>query len=254
MATMPVFDFVPDSWVVNDQNYLVKWNNSLNLMTQMQAAINTFGEESTQELVAALEAAEATRQQAINDTTAIKNTAVTAANTATTKAGEASDSAAAAQQARDEAQQIAVGEVAITELQPGTLTNPKDYVSVDAQGALVKRNLSADVSEQLNSGEESASLTTYALASIATTTTLDFSTGNSFRIDASGPITLVFANIPATQTSTVMKLNIYGAGPITWPAEIDWDEGETPTLEAVRSRVLIDFDNGDIYGSLSMTK
>jgi len=95
----------------------------------------------------------------------------------------------------------------------------------------------------------------YDLASVATTTVLDFAQANSFRVDATaGAVTLVFANEPVGERSTVMKINIYGAGPVTWPAEIDWDEGAPPTLEAVRSRVLIDFDNDNIYGSLSMTK
>ncbi|MHB0775428.1 hypothetical protein [Halomonas sp. WWR20] len=55
-----------------------------------------------------------------------------------------------AKQFRDEARQTVLGDVAITDLQPGTLTDEKDYASVDASGALVKRNVSSDIIEQLS--------------------------------------------------------------------------------------------------------
>lgn len=138
MATMPVFDFVPDSWVVNDQNYITKWNNSLSLMTQMQAAINAFGGEVTQELAAALQEAEDTRQQVITDTTAIKNTAVSAAATATTKAAEAAGSAAAAAISAENAQAAAAGDV-INDVALETLTTwSSEKISAEISNASTK--------------------------------------------------------------------------------------------------------------------
>ena len=85
-----------------------------------------------QALADALQEAESTRQQAVDDTTAIKNAAVqetntlkgqaeSAATTATEKAGEAASSAQAALDYRNQAQQ-AVADGVIADDQTGGLT------------------------------------------------------------------------------------------------------------------------------------
>lgn len=49
---------------------------------------------------------------------------------------------------RDETAQIAAGDVALTDLQPGTLTQPGDYAGVDGSGNVVVRNVNADTLAQ----------------------------------------------------------------------------------------------------------
>lgn len=121
MADFPVVNFAQYQWEVNDQNYLIKWNNFQTAITTLQNSLDTFGGEVEQELADTLEAAEAVRQQAITDTNAIKATAVEAAGTATTKAGEASGSADAAAISAEEAQAAAAGDV-ISDTSIGPLT------------------------------------------------------------------------------------------------------------------------------------
>lgn len=262
MATMPVFNFVPDSWEVNDQNYLVKWNNSLNLMTQMQEAINTFGEEVTQELDDALQAAEDTRQQAIEDTNAIKDAAVqqtntlkgqaqTAAETATTKAGEAAGSAQEALDYRNQTQAIAVGDVDITDLQPGTLTVEKDYVSVNAEGVLVKRNLSADLSEQLQNGEDLIKASRINYVSGATTTELDLTDRRVFTVDASEMRTLTFTNLLAANEDTTIKVYIFGPFAPEITNTVIWltADGEPPAIGENNTILVFSVNAGTLYGN-----
>ena len=115
MADFPVVNFAQYQWEVNDQNYLTKWNNFQTAVTALQNSINAFGEEVTTEKQAAADSAQ-----------------------------EASESAALAEQYRNEAQQIAAGDVAITDLLPGALSSPGDYAGPDGSGGLMKRNILDD--------------------------------------------------------------------------------------------------------------
>lgn len=152
-----------------------------------------------------------------------------------------------------QAEEVAAGNLPITSLQPGALDTEKDYVSVDAQGALVRRNLATDVSAQLTAGNESAKLTRYDLASISTTATLDLATGNAFTVDASAPRTLTLANVPAMSRDTTVKITLSGAAAITWPAGIRWhgDGTTAPELGATWTIVILSKDGlGNISGVL----
>ena len=72
MATFPAIDFTQYQWVVNDQDYLNKWNAMQNALDTLQGSIDAFGTEVEQEQADTLAAAEQTRQKAISDTNAIK--------------------------------------------------------------------------------------------------------------------------------------------------------------------------------------
>jgi len=175
-----------------------------------------------------------------------------AANTAGEKAVESAQSAAAALQARNEAQAIAVGDLAITDLLPGPLNTVQDYVSVDVQGNLVRRNLATDVSSQLNGGSQSAALTRYDLAVSATTATLDLAQRNEYTVEASSPRTLIFANAPAANRAMTVVVTISGASAITWPAGIRWhgDGTTAPELGATWTIVVLSWDGANWSGVL----
>lgn len=72
----------------------------------------------------------------------------------------------------------------------------------------------------------------YDLASAATTTTLDLATSNVFRVDASSPCTLAFANEPEEGRAMGVLVKIIGSSEITWPAGIAWDTETAPQLGA----------------------
>ena len=228
------------------REFITKFTNTQTALETFSAQLNPMVASIAQALADALEEAESTRQQAITDTNAIKNTAVEAAGTATTKAGEAADSAQAALDYRNQTQAIAAGDVDITDLQPGTLVAPKDYASVNEEGALVKRNLSDDVSEQLQSGDESFKAGRIDYASVATTAVLDLAVGQAFRVDASSPVTLTFDNQVALGREAVIPILITGNSAVTWMPELSdpsaWDEGELPTLGDNKTKVIAEWD------------
>ncbi|NVF16220.1 hypothetical protein [Vreelandella maris] len=115
MADFPTIDFGPFEWETLDQNYIVKWNGKLVALNDLQANIAAFGAEVTAEKQAAADSAQA-----------------------------AGESAQEARGYRDQTQAIAVGDVSITDLQPGTLTAPGDYAGPDGSGGLMKRNILDD--------------------------------------------------------------------------------------------------------------
>lgn len=200
------------------------------------AQLTAFGEAIEQEQVETIQEAQA------------------AANTAGEKAVESAQSAAAALQARNEAQAIAVGDLAITDLLPGPLNTVQDYVSVDAQGNLVRRNLVEDVSSLLNAGSQSAALTRYDLASISTTATLDLAASNVFRVDASVARTLAFANVPGANRAMTVVVHITGNSAVTWPAGIDWDTDTAPELGDNETKVVLFWDGIEWSGFVRVAK
>ncbi len=244
MAEFPVVNFAQYQWEVNDQNYLTKWNNFQTAITALQNSINAFGGEVEQELTDTITAVETIRDEEV----------IPAKNAAQQSATNSAESAAEALQYRNEAQQIAVGDVAITDLQPGTLDTEKDYVSVDAQGALVRRNLAADVSAQLTAGNESAKLSRYDLASVSITATLDLATSNVFRVDASVARTLAFANAPGANRAMTVVVHISGNSAVTWPAGIVWDSDAAPELGAMETKVVLFWDGEEWSGFVRVAK
>lgn len=153
-----------------------------------------------------------------------------------------------------QAEEVAAGNLPITSLKPGTLTAPKDYVSVDAQGALVRRNLAADVSAQLTAGNESAKLSRYDLASVSITATLDLATSNVFRVDASVARTLAFANAPGAGRAMTVVVHISGNSAVTWPAGIDWDSDAAPELGDTETKVVMFWDGVEWSGFVRVAK
>ena len=214
MATAPTpIDFTQYEWALGDTTRMItQWNAMQAALTQYGQDLVPFGDQMTTEMNATIEARQA------------------------------------AEAARDQAQEIAVGDVAVTDLQPGALTSPMDYPSVDAQGGLVKRNVQADIASRLASGEESASLTRYDLASVATTATLDLAASNVFRVDASSPVTLAFANTPGAGRAMTVVVHITGNSAVTWPTGITWDAQEAPTLGDAFTRVVLIWDGVEWTG------
>ncbi|WP_404463099.1 hypothetical protein LG331_09985 [Vreelandella aquamarina] len=91
MATFPVVNFTQYQWVINDQEYLTKWNNFQTAITAMQSAINDFGEEVTVEKQAAIDAAAATAADRVatgNDATATAADRVATGNDADATASD----------------------------------------------------------------------------------------------------------------------------------------------------------------------
>lgn len=229
MADFPTIDFEPYQWATLDRNYIVKWNGMQVSLNSLQANIAAFGAEVTTEKKAAAESAQA-----------------------------AGESAQEALEYRNQAKAIAVGDVSVTDLQPGALTAEKDYVSVDEEGELVKRNLSDDVSEQLSSGEESIKAGRIDYASAATTTVLDLAAAQAFHVDASNPVTLTFENQAAVGRVAVIPITITGNSAVTWMPELSdpdaWDEGAVPELGDIKTKVVAEFDGIEWSGFVRVAK
>jgi len=133
MADFPIIDFGPYEWVTMDQNYIVKWNGKLVALNELQANIAAFGNAVTLEKNAAVGAAQnASEAQAKAQEWAESE-------------DEVEPGARSAKYWAGQAEQVVTGDTAITALSPGTLNTELDYVSVDAQGALVRRNLADDL-------------------------------------------------------------------------------------------------------------
>ena len=78
--------------------------------------------------------------------------------------------------------------------------------------------------------EYSGSLRRYDLAVAVSTSTLDLSLSQVFKINASQPRTLAFSGVPAANRAMTVVLQITGKGEITWPAEILWNNSQVPVL------------------------
>ena len=162
------------------------------------------------------------------------NTEMEAAQQARTGA---EDAQAAAEQARDEAQQIAVGDVAITDLLPGT-GEPGEFVTPDGSGGLIY----------------STQLKRYDLASTSTADTLDLAESNVFRVDASSSRTLSFANEPGADRAMTVVVHITGNEAVTWPTGIDWDSDASPELGDNETKVVLFWDGAEWSGFVRVAK
>ncbi|KTG26262.1 hypothetical protein AWR38_00405 [Idiomarina sp. WRN-38] len=146
-----------------------------------------------------------------------------------------------AEAARDQAQQIAVGTVGVTELQPGALENAMDYVSVNENGdALVVRNFETDFSEQLAGGYKRASLARYDVAWQMGNTGFDLGSRQVFRIDATQQRTLTIANHPGENRAMVVVVKLFGNVQPLWPSQWQgaWVEGVEPLLGATKTTIV----------------
>ncbi|MCP1314397.1 MULTISPECIES: hypothetical protein [unclassified Halomonas] len=232
---MPIY--VPDELVLQPINagdqvaFITKFNNT-------QAAFALFAEQCAL-MVKSIEGA---FDDAIQE-------AQGAAQQSGESAQASSQSAAEAERYKNEAQQIAIGNVAITDLRPGALTEPGDYVSVDDEGELAKRNLAVDVNTQLTSGEQSASLSRSDVASGVATDTLDLAERQVFRVDASTPRTLDLVGSPGADRAIVVIVHVSGQEAVTWPDSIVWDEGLAPALDSEFTRVALIWDGVEWSGN-----
>lgn len=262
--------------VTGDQReFITKFTSTQTALETFSAQLNPMVSSIAQALEDALTAAEETRQQAVDETTAIKNatdqikTETAQIQTATQSIydNEVIPARNATQGYRDEAeairdqtQAIAVGDVDITALQPGTLTAEKDYVSVNAQGALVKRNLSADVSEQLTSGIASVTYNATDKGAVSTgTASFDVQLAIKQKLTVAGALTIEIINKPANDWELEIDLTNGGSAAITFPA-VNWLVGDGTTslafkdmgvtLSAAGANTLLFWGtgSGDVYG------
>ncbi|NWO11725.1 hypothetical protein HLV40_15140 [Chromohalobacter salexigens] len=261
MATFPTIDFSQYQWVVDDQEYLTKWNAMQSALDTLQGNIETFGNEVEQEQAAAIQAVADIRDDEVIPARDAAQQAAADAEDARDKAQEWAESPdevepgqRSAKYWAGQAEQTVTGDTPVTSLQPGTLTAPKDYVSTDGEGALVRRNLATDVSEQLTAGDESASLSRYDLASVATTDTLDLSLRQVFRVDASAARTLAFANAPGADRAMTVVVHITGNSAVTWPSGIDWDSDAAPELGDNETKVVLFWDGIEWSGFVRVAK
>lgn len=66
-----------------------------------------------------------------------------------------------------------------------------------------------------------------------TTATLDYSTGDYFKVTATGNLIIAVSNLPATYVASLtMETVNFGAYTITWPAGIKWSSGSAPAFTA----------------------
>lgn len=100
----------------------------------------------------------------------------------------------------------------------------------------------------------SASLTRYDLASADATDALDLAQQQVFRVDASTPRTISLTNAPGANRAMTIVVHITGNSAVTWPAEIDWDEGEAPTLGDTKTKVVLMWDGVEWSGCVRSAK
>jgi len=106
MATFPTIDFSQYQWVVDDQNYLDKWNSMQSALNTLQGNIDTFGTDmnalnasATQSANAASASADTATQKASDASTSATNAASSASAAATSESNAASSESNAASSA-----------------------------------------------------------------------------------------------------------------------------------------------------------
>jgi len=95
---------------------------------------------------------------------------------------------------------------------------------------------------------DSVSPSRYDLASASVTSVLDLATSQVFRVDASAPRTLAFANAPGANRAMTVVVHITGNSAVSWPAGIDWDSGAAPELGDTFTRVVLMWDGAGWTG------
>lgn len=76
----------------------------------------------------------------------------------------------------------------------------------------------------------SGSIRRYDLDLAASTSILDLSLSQVFKINASQPRALVFGGVPAANRAMTVVLHITGKAGITWPPGILWNNSQVPVL------------------------
>lgn len=89
------------------------------------------------------------------------------------------------------------------------------------------------------------------IGSITGTQSLDLDDQNVFTATHTGAVTYTIDNVPSgtLATAIVLRLTNPGAGTITWPASVVWDQATEPTwtVSGVDIVTLITFDNGTTW-------
>jgi len=171
----------------DDREFITKFTNTQSALETFSAQLNPMVASIAQALDDALQAAEETRQQAITDTTAIKNTAVSAAATATTKAGESANSAAEALQYRNEAMQ-AVSDGYIVDEQMGLVTT---WSSEKISAEIKARGTKGTLTQSFFEGQQervvlTTPLTDSAVVSVIKEVPQTSVTSNQWNLNANG--------------------------------------------------------------------
>ena len=89
----------------------------------------------------------------------------------------------------------------------------------------------------------------YQYSTVASTQTLDLSTGTTFSFTPSGATTVSFTNAPASGKAIGFSVEINGDGSaITWPISVKWHEGVAPTATASKEvYAFVTTDGGTVY-------
>lgn len=95
---------------------------------------------------------------------------------------------------------------------------------------------------------------TYTLAVASTTAELDLAETQVFTVSAASNRTLTLANTPGAgrTMTTVIKFTGNG-GTITWPSNIEWNNGTAPELGAAYTVVVLFWDGSSWVGSVGST-
>lgn len=87
--------------------------------------------------------------------------------------------------------------------------------------------------------EYSGSLRRYDLDVLTTTAVLDMSLSQVFKINASQPRILTFANPPGATRAMSLVLHITGKAAITWPPGVLWNNSQVPVLGNAWTTVIL---------------
>jgi len=249
MAEFPVVNFAQYQWEVNDQNYLTKWNSFQTAITALQNSINAFGGEVEQELTDTITAVETIRDEEV----------IPAKNAAQQSATNSAESAAEALQYRNEAQQIAVGDVAITDLQPGTGTQGQ-MVTPNGSGGLVYDDITIAYVQGLQGALNAkrdvtdTSFKKYDLDVYTSTTYLYVSQYQVIKVSVGANRSLSFLGSPPSGRALTMVVYLYGTYmanySVTWPSNITWTGKQAPVLDGTQATVVLFWTGNEWMGTL----
>ena len=192
-------------------------------MPQFQTDMNTLAAYSGQQ-VALADTARIAAEQADSAVVTRANEVATNTNTVVTRANEVATNTL---QVAANTQQVATNAQAVA-----------DALASVADGPVTSVNGMTGVVTGLLSEQGRQAVQSYTLASTATTETLDLAASQVFRVDASAPRTLVFANEPGADRAMTVVVHLAGSSGVVWPVSIAWDEGQAPTPEGFTRAVL----------------
>jgi len=229
-------------------------------MPQFQTDMNTLATYSGQQVSLAdtariaAEQAKAAAESARSTVVTRANEVATNTNTVVTRANEV---AANTLQVAADADQVAADRVAVDAALASIADGPVASVA-GKSGVVTVEDLSAGGVATQNGAEtlnnKTINSTRYTVASIATTETLDLAVSQVFRVDASAPRTLMFANEPGTDRAMTLVIHLSGSSGVIWPSSITWDSGVAPVMGTVFTRVVLFWDGVQWTGTKEVTR